>query len=808
MLRRLSITVLMIFLVVFMLSSDSTSAESLTWQVVTENIGLGGKSANCVAACGNFLAVGTEKGVSIYNGDSCVWQPLSLSDEIASISVTDIAADETGNLWLATNRGLVNIQGKNTYVYGPESNLPTLDINRVQIQENRIFAGCFGGYIVSATIPQGGMARFSPVNYRIEPDSDTLKIRSVGVSAMAMQNNFQGWVSTLGNGLIEVSGSNEFAATNSANQPESWVNDFFIFHQGKSRDNHILAVTPEHLSLIKNGQGLREIVLPKPDQWLNCVVTVKENPDYFDWVPLPEMQGDEEFLTDFIGRRSVYIGTRSSGLWRFYKGQWRQYLAENSILPSNCINRLYVYKKLLLVCTDAGLVIIHLAPDRFDEFQGTGVGTRYNKTYFPFETDMTYFQVVKNSSYWISHQYGLTRWKTDDKNVSRHMRQRDKSFENLSTRVEPVPEFEKAEEVDESEATEASENAGELAKAFSEEEQQDQELESGRYWEHYTNRPDYATATNSFPIPYQEITSMAVDSSTDYLWLIFAGRHLARMRMVRRIEKVDGKKMTVERPDWQMLHKFVPWADGERLNNVWFNGGKIYIGSSQGFYILENPESEDMKGDPFRWQHYGVFQGLSIPEVRGFAWWPARKGKVLAIMHNQSISTWDGRDFTRIELAGDNTCIRSGSDGNLWIGTTRGLNRIDPTGEMYLYTTINAHFMSDVITAIGVVPGENNSVAVWVACDGFARFGENGRNLDGADKMPYLVTRKDGITVTYDDYSTSDLKFQSTSLHFYDGLTWEKWRVAGIRDLFVDRNYIWATTNVRVRRMRINHSDY
>ena len=215
-----------------------------------------------------------------------------------------------------------------------------------------------------------------------------------------------------------------------------------------------------------------------------------------------------------------------------------------------------------------------------------------------------------------------------------------------------------------------------------------------------------------------------------------------------------------------------------------------------------------MNGDPFRWQHYGVFEGLSIPEVRGFAWWHAQKGKVLAIMHNQGISTWDGKDFTRIETAGNNTCIKSGSDGNLWIGTTKGLNRIDPTGEMFLYTTVNAHFMSDVITAIGVVPGENNSIGVWVACDGFVKYGEKGQSLDGSDKMPHIVRRKDGITVTYDDYSTSDIRFQSTSLHYYDGLTWEKWRVAGIRDLFIDRHYIWATTNVRVRRMRINHSDY
>ncbi|MDD3146497.1 MAG: hypothetical protein PHD82_04265 [Candidatus Riflebacteria bacterium] len=795
-------------LAVLSLLTLSVRADCTTWQVVTEGSGLCGRSVNCFAVYKNTMAVGTENGVSVYDGNSCTWATLKLPDEIASLSVCDMAIDEHGHYWLATNQGLVTVQGTTTYVYDTSHNLPTVDINRVQIQNNQVFAGCFGGYICSAFLPQSGMTKFSPVNYQINPDSGSLKIRSVGISAMAMQANFKGWVSTLGNGLIEISGSNEFCVKDTSNQPENWVNDFYIFHEGKSREMRTLAVTPEHLSLIKNNQAIREIQLPLDDQWLNCVVTVREDPEYYDWVELPEMSGDEEFLNDFIGRRTVYIGTRSSGLWRFYKGKWRQYLAENSILPSNCINRLYVYKKLLLVCTDAGLVMVHLSPDRYDEFQETGVGTRYNKTFFPFLTNMVYFQVVKGSSYWISHQFGLTRWKTNDRNTYHHLEQKVAWYYDLSTRIEPAanPERE-AELLAQQEIASETENS-KVSLNFANDEEQLQELEVGRYWEHYTNKAEFSTASNAFPIPYQEITSMTVDRSTDYLWLIFAGQHLARMRMVRRIVMVDGKKQTVERPDWQMLEKFVPWNDGERLNVVWFNAGKIYIGTHQGFYILENPESENLEKFPFAWQHYGVFQGLAIPEVRGFAFWNPRQGKCLAIMHNQNISTWDGNDFSMIDLDGDCTCIKSGSDGNLWIGSTKGLHRIDPTGERFHYRSTNAHFMSDNITAIGVVPEDNNSVAVWVACDGFVKYSEKGQGLDGSDKMPFIYTRKDGVTVTYDDYSTSDIRFQSTSFHYYDGLTWEKWRIAGIRDILVDRNYLWTPTNVRVRRMRINHSDY
>ena len=788
----------------FFLCYCQLSVVASTWQVVTEAKGLCGRSVNCLAVYKNIMAVGTEQGVSVYNGDTCIWSALKLPEEIASLSVCDMAIDEYGHYWLASNRGLVNVQGEHTYVYDASQNLPTVDINRVQITGQQIFAGCFGGYIASAFIPQSGMTRFSPVNYKTDSDMGAFKIRSVGVSALAMQAAGQGWVSTMGGGMVEISGVSEYLVKDCVGQPESWVNDFFIFYEGKSREARTVAVTPEYLSLIKNNQSLLQIRLPVEEQWLTSVITTRERKDYYDWVALPKMEGDAEFLNDFIKQRCLYVGTRSSGLWRFYKGKWSQYLSENSMLPSNCINRLYVYKRLLLVCTDAGLVMIHLDPDHDDEFKFAGVGTPYNKTFFPFRTAMIYKQVVKGSSYWISHQYGLTRWKTDDKNRLELPEPKKKDAVNLSIRMEAIAglddesgdDEEKAEETD----TKVILNFDHGLKPS--------EDEAGSYWQHFTNERDFEGASNTFPIQSQNITSMVVDGSTDYLWLVFDNLHLVRMRMVKRIIKNAGKNVIAERPDWQPLEKYVPWSDGERLNVVWYNAGKIYVGTSNGFYILANPASEDMKKAPFDWVHYGVFEGLPIAEVRGFAFWNSPSGKVLTIMHNQSISTWDGQFFSRIDLGGTNTCIRSGQEGNLWIGTTSGLYRIDPLGNMYLYNRNNADFESDVITAIGVLPYEEGKLGVWVACDGFVKYTEKGQGGDGSDKMPSIMTRPDGTTVTYDDYSISDIRFNSTSFHFYDGLTWEKWRVAGIRDIFIDRNYIWTTSNIRVRRMRITHQDY
>jgi hypothetical protein len=71
--------------------------------------------------------------------------------------------------------------------------------------------------------------------------------------------------------------------------------------------------------------------------------------------------------------------------------------------------------------------------------------------------------------------------------------------------------------------------------------------------------------------------------------------------------------------------------------------------------------------------------------------------------------------------------------------------------------------------------------------------------------MPDLVTRSDGTQVVIDKIVPSNIRYHSTSLNYYDGLTWEKWRIGGVRDLIINRDYLWATTNVRVRRIRIAH---
>ncbi len=756
-----------------------------TWQVFNEATGLCGKVVNCFAAFKTVMAVGTDRGVSIYSGNTGAWSTLALPDQVASMPVKDIAFDEHGNLWLATANGLVSIQEERITIYDSRQGLPTIDVDRIQICENRIYIGCFGGYVAQAYIPQSGTTAFTPVNYTNDREGGSLKIKSVGVSGMAMIGPARGWFSTRGGGLVEVNGAGQYPATASDGSPELWINDFYMF-PGKSREQYTVAVTPQHISLINNGRARHEIGLPIEDPWLNCLITVKEPDEIFELLSQPEMSDSEEALFDFLGKHSLYVGTRNNGLWRFQKGKWTQYLTGNSVLPSDSINRLYAVKRLLIVCTDGGLVLIHIDSNQYDEFKKEGLGTAYFKTIFPFPPlyalQIPNFQIVKGSSYWFSHQHGLTRWRS----ASFPKSYDQQTLPDVSTRMEPTKEGEAGHLDNEEPELPIDEVSEEALRG---------------YWQLFTKEFLFYDNIDLFEIPEQKITWMTVDRSSDYLWLIFKKTQLARMRIEKRVVKKDGKKQKIEMPNWQLLDKYVPWTAGTELNVVWFTPDSIYVGTKKdGFYIIKNPGSRDLEKDPLEWQHHNIYNGLPNSDVRGFAYWNSPNGRVLAIMHYDSVSLWDGDFYSKLELGGRRkyTCIASGEEGNLWVGSVGGLHRADPTGHTYSYSTANAYFDSNRITAIGTLPMSGEfQLGVWVACDEKAGDNDMHTLFEGSDVSPAVVKDENGKK------RVIEFDTMNSSFHYFDGRTWDKWKMGGIRHIFIDREYIWVTTNIRVRRLRI-----
>jgi len=781
-------TILLLLLIAF----NPVCLKGSTWQVFNQASGLCGNIVHCYGSFKSTMAVGTDQGVSLYDGNNGSWTTLRLPDEVASTPIKDLAFDSMGHLWLATNRGLITVQGKNIFIHDSTHMLPTVDIDRIQITQNQIYVGCFGGYVARAYLPQTGFATFSPVNYLTGPDAGGMKIKSVGVSGLAMNESNQGWIGTRGGGLNEISGTSEYPVMASDGNPELWINDFYIF-EGEAKAQHIISATPSHLGLIKNFQTIHQSNVNIEEPWFNCVVTVREPEEIFELLEIPDLTEDEKTLADFLGQRSLYAGTRNNGLWRFQKGKWTQYLTTNSNLPSDCINRLYNVNRLLIACTDAGLLLIHLDSDYYDEFKKIGLGNLYAKTIYPFPPLLAamvpHFQVIKGSSYWFSHLHGVSRWRSG--NVPKKFD--EAALPELASRIEKT--------------SHESELDGEIFDTEPELPTEDFEEDAMRgYWQLFTKTMLFYDAPDIpidlFQIPSMKITRMTVDKTSEYLWVIFDRKHLYRMRMVPRIVNRDGQMIKIENPDWQNLGKYVPWPDGTELNTIWYDNEKIYVGTNgNGFYIINNPNSENLEKEPFDHVNFNQYNGLSDTDVRGFANWKPADKSILVLLHKTGATTWDGEYFESLGITGRRryTCIAAGAEGNLWLGSaTGGVFRVSPDRQVYNYTAGNAFFESNHISAIATKPmTSGSSFGVWVACDELADDIDLNPLLNGSDQAPGVITDANGKKRVLEQEITG------SSLHYFNGLTWEKWLVAGVCDIMVDRDFIWLSTNLRIRRLLV-----
>ncbi|EKD80980.1 MAG: hypothetical protein ACD_39C02061G0001, partial [uncultured bacterium] len=121
-----------------------------------------------------------------------------------------------------------------------------------------------------------------------------------------------------------------------------------------------------------------------------------------------------------------------------------------------------------------------------------------------------------------------------------------------------------------------------------------------------------------------------------------------------------------------------------------------------------------------------------------------------------------------------------------------------PSGQVYSYTKTNAWFESDHISAIGTLPASTEfPLGVWVACDALADDIDMNPLMNGSDQPPMVLTDANGKKRVIEEL------IAGSSLHYYDGRTWDKWRIAGVCHIMIDREFIWLSTNIRVRRLRI-----
>jgi hypothetical protein len=799
----------LVFVSFSLLPSCALATDS--WQVFTVSSGLTDNHINAFAAFKSVMVVGTNKGATIYDGRTASWQALKLPEKLKNIMIKDLAFDEHGHLWLATSNGLINIQGETTYVYTCDDGLPTIDIDRIQIQKDKIYAGCFGGYVCHGFIPNSGKTAFSPVNYTSSSINRSVKIKSVGITALGMISSSKGWISTKGEGLFEQIGPNSYPLKDANHQPESWINDFWVFY-GPSRATHIVSLSPQKINLIKNSNCIHDVKLPREDCWLNCLTVYKENPDIYTNLKMPEMNEEEKTLFDFVENRSLFIGTRNNGLWRYQKGIWTNYTSSSSSLPSDCINRLYLMGKKLVICTSAGLVIVALDSHQFDEFKDQGLGKVYAKTLFPFPPRYAHMvpfnQICKGKDYWFTHMLGLSRWKssnnpTRDTSVYSNsvndrleiLRDETDDFLNFDDAEDPLEDMPDVDLATEEVITASLSGFWQLfTKSYLY--SYDEEIAFDVYG---TEIKDH----DLFEMYSDEINSMAIDKATDDLWLIFENKRLCRLKMEFKEVEIDGKIFKREFPDCFFMEAYQPWAQGVELETVWFNQDKLFIGTkSDGFYILKNPRKEIderlNEKEPFEWEHYGIYEGLMASRVIDFTRWKSKEGEYLVILHPEAISLMKDQSFSKLSTGANReyTCIDAGDDGNLWIGSYGGLFRVTPDERLLSYSRTDAFFESNRITAVAALKSKSNrNTGVWVACDQLADFTALSDNFNGSDQPPMVITDAQG------NKRVIEADIDGSSLHFFDGRTWEKWKVAGVKYIFIDGDYVWLSSNIRVRRL-------
>ncbi|MEW6708892.1 MAG: hypothetical protein AB1403_03640 [Candidatus Riflebacteria bacterium] len=706
-------------------------------------------------------------------------------------------------MWVANSTGLIHIVDGLARIYSTADGLPNNDVDRIQMIRGSIIIGCFGGHIAQALLPSGGKTTFHPVNFK---EDVNLKISSVGISALCFSSSFSGYYGSLGNGLGQITGQSELLLKNSDGLLGDWVNDMWEF-TGKQKEVRHIVVSPEGLSFLVNGNVENTFSPVKEKPWFTSVITI-QNPNYVYDALEEGKNGDEQtsYLKKILEKRSLYLGSKDMGIWRFQKGNWQNFNSENSSLPSNQINRLYVYGRFIVAATDGGLVLIPVDSLQNDEFKFCAIGTPYAKTiYSPppiLQPCIQYFQVLRNKDYWFVHEKGVSRFRTKGFLTNIADKNEDAAALTLNSNARS-----------EDSSLKTIKSTADFSGLFSGDgEKTDQEWR----WQLFSKETFDDKDALVYPIYSEKITKAVADKANQCLWIIFNEKYLCRMWIKKKLNKKTNK--VGEFPEWEFILDDSPWPGATILTTLWLSNGMLYVGTDgNGFYLLENPDSINRKANPFQWKHFGDKEGLPINTVSGFSQWKSDGKDCLAILHPRSVSTWDGNSFGVLEMGGKEryTCIAGDQNGNLWVGSQYGLFRITPEGNGKEYTAFNSEFESNNITAIAIPPiSSNRTCGIWVACDEEAKLADDGRIWGGLDEMPMAVrlplTGSEQASMGRNSsYPANKLKLveqavDGGSLHFYNGTVWEKWNYAGVNNIMIENEFIWLTSNLRVRRIRLS----
>lgn len=403
-----------------------------TWMTWNTRSGLPSNNLSCLAINKGMMAAGSDKGIGLYLENYSGWFNLSdYHEQLAGLAVRSLDFDDYGTLWAATPAGLFAIELDKfpeskpaVKIYTHEHGLSTIDVEVVQVVDNKIYAGCFGGWLFySAISPGSNVTSFLPVDRAGGDDSN--KFMSVGITALAMDYPGGGIYSTKGKGLLRADDGSNLVGEDELFS--DWVNDFWSFEEGNA--NRIIAVTQDQMNLISNNRPVGRCSLPIEECWITSVTTAPDNEkdEYKREKPKGYLH-----LETFIGKRTLIAGTRGQGLWMFDDGRWNNLTTRDSPLPSDNINKVYYLPgpKKIAILSEGGLTMLGITEDaQFDIFQHSGSEPYWAKTFWPFmqswgpyvygyptqksypiEPFIAYGKMLRGKDIWISHDRGLSRF--------------------------------------------------------------------------------------------------------------------------------------------------------------------------------------------------------------------------------------------------------------------------------------------------------------------------------------------------------------------------------------------------------------
>ena len=851
-----------------------------TWLTWNTRSGLPSNNLTCLAIKKGVMAVGSDNGIGLFCDGDSRWKKVNdYSEKMVGLAIRSMDFDGYGNLWAATSSGIFCVELEKfpeeppvVSYYGIDSGLATVDTEVLQVVGNTLYVGCFGGWIYKTNIfHKAAGVSFSVVDSMNIGKTETNKIVSIGITALAMDYPGGGIYSTKGKGLVRADNGNDIL--NEGELFSDWVNDFWSFT--KSGGECIIAVTQNHMGLIKNLRMIGTAQLPEKDTWISCLTTC---PDEERDVVKYKVKKEDRALDELLGTRILYVGTNGKGLWKFDEGRWYNFTSLNSALPSDTINKVYFLPgaRKIAVLTDAGLTMFGIEDySQYDEFEFKGTTPFFAKTFWPFmsfwgprvygypshkcypiEPFIAYKKILRGKDLWISHEKGISRYvfpaspllgtmQVNYKLAGRYESpkndpQTNTLLEDNSTALEK-PEFKDGEctwhhyckeqpldfmtaKLDEIYSSlDMKTLCGPLNQLVIEAENfedvtAEQIAETIEVASNTINYPPviviktkaglfdkegrqlFSIASQNRPCPFHTIPSVEiVDFDVDFderVWAVFDENRLFMLDSSVNA-KQDFSDEWVEISEGQL-----PWAKYEEILCVKRIGSCMYFGTkSSGLYMLEKAhclEPEDITS--VSWKRIDMDtkeDDLTSPcSVKSVALWKTIHGNRVAILHEQSLSIFDGESLVKIPVPKRRyTCMAVDKFNRLWVGALSGLLYVEPDLKIKDILTAECGFKSDRITAIAAAPDDADYPFIIAVAynkdfdpDGKFRNGDIPPALFCETGNPYRLRAK--------------LAGNNTgAINLWDGKMWERFSRPGVSSLLFDQRYLWFTNNVRIMRL-------